>query len=235
MEPHLSNIHDNYRQPFAESIILTCLTLVLLTLSTSSILFFSYYLIDLPMQSEPPPLMLAIAVFFGLLISYLLVIRFSLPFLRNVFIPELKAPLAWLILALLSGLLFSLLVLTIAQYFTPPSGIDSTFEQIVSGGTLAKVLLFMAVVFFAPIGEEYLFRGILFSGLQQKVSTFWAISLSSVVFMSFHLLEYYGYWFALLAIFLLGALLGILRLRSQSMLVPILCHASYNLIMLTLA
>lgn len=126
-------------------------------------------------------------------------------------------------------------VLWLALFFEPPSGIDSTFEHIISGGTTAKALLFISVVLLAPFGEEYLFRGVLLSGLSSRMRTISAILLSSVVFMAFHLLEYYGYWFALVAIFLLGILLAMLRLRSQSMLVPILCHASYNLIMLTLA
>lgn len=229
----LANGNDKY--PFAESIILTCLTLVLLAFTTSSSLFLVYYFTGLPLGSEPPALMLAISISLGLLISYTLVMRLSAPFFTNVFIPQLKSSLLWLLLAAVSGGVYAFIAIWLGQFFTPPSGIDSTLEQITRGGLPAHLLLFVSVIVLAPIGEEYLFRGVLLSGLSSKFSTFSAISLSSVVFMSFHLLEYYGYWFALVAILILGVLLAVIRLHSRSMLAPIICHASYNLFMLTLA
>ncbi len=229
----MANGNDKY--PFAESIILTCLTLVLLAFTTSSILFLAYYFLDLPLGSNPPALMLAISVCFGLLISYALLMRLSAPFFSQTFIPQLKSSLFWLFTAVVCGVVYAFIAIWLGHYFTPPSGIESTLDQIIRGGLLSNSLLFFSVIVLAPLGEEYLFRGVLLSGLSSKVSTFSAISLSSVVFMSFHLLEYYGYWFALVAILILGVLLAIIRLRSRSMLAPIVCHASYNLIMLTLA
>lgn len=227
--------HELYKQPFGESIILTFFTLVLLMFSTSLIIFFCYHFFDIPMGVEPSPIILAIAVFFGLFISYLLLMRLSPAFFSRIFVPQLKSSPGWLALSVILGLLMSALVLWCAQFFQPPVGTDSTFEQIYAGGTLPQVLLLIAVVLLAPVGEEYLFRGVLLAGLSQRFSNFSAILLSSVVFMSFHLLEYYDYWYALAAIFILGILLAVLRLHSQSMSVPICCHASYNLIMLTLA
>lgn len=229
----MANGNDKY--PFAESIILTCLTLVLLAFTTSSILFLAYYFLDLPLGSNPPSLMLAISVCFGLLTSYALLMRLSASFFWKTFIPQLKSSLFWLFTAVACGVVYAFIAIWLGHYFTPPSGIESTLEQIIRGGLLSNSLLFFSVIVLAPLGEEYLFRGVLLSGLSSKVSTFSAISLSSVVFMSFHLLEYYGYWFALVAILILGVLLAIIRLRSRSMLAPIVCHASYNLIMLTLA
>lgn len=231
----MTNHNQQHQQPFAESIILTCLALVLLAFTTSSILFIAYYFLDLPLSSEPPATILSISVCLGLLISYASILRLSRSFFSTVFVPQLKSSLFWIGSSILIGVLFSMTVVWFAPLFEPPSGIDSTFEQIMSGGVGSKTLLFISVVLIAPIGEEYLFRGVLLSGLSTRMRTISAILLSSVVFMAFHLLEYYGYWFALVAIFLLGILLAMLRLRSQSMLVPILCHASYNLIMLTLA
>ena len=227
--------NDNDKYPFAESIILTCLTLVLLAFTTSGTLFLVYYFSDLPLGSEPPALMLAVSVSLGLFISYALVMRLSPSFFTNTFIPQLKSSFFWFLLAAVSGAVYAFIAIWLGQFFTPPSGIESTLEQITRGGLNAQILLFLSVIVLAPIGEEYLFRGVLLSGLSSKFSTFSAISLSSVVFMSFHLLEYYGYWFALVAILILGVLLAVIRLRSRSILAPIICHASYNLIMLTLA
>ncbi|WP_018623631.1 CPBP family intramembrane glutamic endopeptidase [Kangiella aquimarina] len=229
----MANGNDKY--PFAESIILTCLTLVLLAFTTSSILFLAYFFLDLPLGSDPPAIMLATSVCFGLLTSYALLMRLSAPFFSQTFIPQLKLSLFWLFTSVACGVVYAFLAIWVGHYFTPPSGIESTLEQITNGGFLSNSLLFFSVIVLAPLGEEYLFRGVLLSGLSSKFSTFSAISLSSVVFMSFHLLEYYGYWFALVAILILGVLLAIIRLRSRSMLAPIVCHASYNLIMLTLA
>ncbi|ACV28048.1 Abortive infection protein [Kangiella koreensis DSM 16069] len=231
----LTNLNQKYQQPFAESIILSCLALVMLAFTTSSILFVAYFVLDLPLGTDPPSTILSISVSLGLLISYALIIRLSRSFFSAIFVPQLKASLFWIVGSILIGVVFSIVVLWFAPLFKQPSEIDSTFEQILTGGATAKALLFISVVLLAPIGEEYLFRGVLLSGLSSRMRTISAILLSSVVFMAFHLLEYYGYWFALVAIFLLGILLAMLRLRSQSMLVPILCHASYNLIMLTLA
>lgn len=231
----MATVNTRYQYPFTESIILTCLSLILLAFTTSSTLFFAYYFTDLPFGSEPPALLLATSVCLGLFISYAIIMRLSAPFFLSAFIPQLKASLSWTLISILIGLFFAGIVLWFGQFFQPPSELESTFEQIASGGTGATVLLFFSVVVLAPIGEEYLFRGILMSGLSNRISTFSAIFLSSVVFMAFHLLEYYGYWYALVAIFLLGVLLAVLRQRSQSMLVPVLCHASYNFIMLTLA
>ncbi len=226
--------NPKYQYPFTEAIILTCLALVLLAFTTSSILFLAYYFADLPLGAEPPPLLLAISVCFGLLVSYSLIIRLSLPFFLSVFLPQLRTSFLWFLLSLMAGSLFSLMVLWGGQFFSPPLAEDSTLLQILDGGPIAKNFLFISVIALAPIGEEYLFRGVLLSGLSQRFSNFWAIFLSSVVFMAFHLLEYSGYWFALVSVFLLGILLAVLRLRSQSMLVPIICHAGYNFIMLTL-
>lgn len=228
------NTKPKYQHPFTEAIILTCLALVLLAFTTSSILFLAYFFNELPLGAEPPPLLLAISVCFGLLVSYSLVIRLSLPFFLSVFLPQLRASLLWLLFSLITGSLFAFIVLWGGQFFSPPPAEDSTLLQILDGGHIAISFLFVSVIVLAPIGEEYLFRGVLLSGLSQRLSVFWAIFLSSVVFMAFHLLEYSGYWFALVSIFLLGILLAVLRLRSQSMLAPIVCHAGYNFIMLTL-
>ena len=230
----MTSNHRYYQQPFAESIILTCLALVLLAFTTSSVLFFAYYFSDTSLGTEPPALMLSVSVCLGLLISYSVIMRLSTVFFMSVFMPQLKLSTFWFFSSITIGVLFAVFILWLGQFFDPPSDVDSTLKQIAAGGTAADILLFLSVVLLAPVGEEYLFRGVLLSGLSSQASTFSAILLSSVVFMAFHLLEYYGHWFALLAIFALGVLLAVLRLRSQSMSTPIICHASYNFIMLTL-
>ena len=226
--------HNNHF-PLNESLILTCLALALLTITSSSILMISAYLTGTSYLIESSPFALSLSIFLALLITYSIIMRLSPRFFFNRFVPQLRINPAWLFISLVTTVLFAFLALWLGALYSPSTEINSTFNVIYSGGKGAQILLFLSVILLAPIGEEYLFRGVLLSGLSQKLSENSAILLSSVVFMTFHLLEYYGYWIALVIIFLLGVLLATLRLRSQSMSIPIVCHATYNFVMLTLA
>jgi membrane protease YdiL (CAAX protease family) len=79
------------------------------------------------------------------------------------------------------------------------------------------------VVVLAPVVEELIFRGVIFSGFQKNYSPFWAIFLSALLFALFHL----NPW-QLGPTFLLGLLLGLVRLRTGSLLAAILTHALHN-------
>ena len=97
----------------------------------------------------------------------------------------------------------------------------------------APMLLFwFAVVIIAPLAEELFFRGFLFIGLRNSrigasgaiVTTALAWSLTHVQYDFYEKVE----------IFLLGVLLGWLRYRYNSVLVPLVVHLIMNLIVLIL-
>lgn len=79
------------------------------------------------------------------------------------------------------------------------------------------------VVVLAPVVEELIFRGVIFSGFQKNYSPFWAILLSALLFALFHLNPWqFG------PTFLLGLLLGLVRLRTGSLIAAIFTHALHN-------
>lgn len=93
--------------------------------------------------------------------------------------------------------------------------------------------LFYEMFWFAglvmPIVEELIFRGLLYPILKKHIGVFWGCVLSSLLFSYIHdnVLS-----FALL--FLFSVYLTMVYERNNNLLVPIACHAFFNLIMLTL-
>ncbi len=87
---------------------------------------------------------------------------------------------------------------------------------------LLNIIAFCSVVIMAPIFEEYLFRGVLLQRWSQKWNVRKAIIVSSLIFAVLHA--------DILGAFLYGVVMSLLYLRTQSLLVPILCHMLNNLI-----
>lgn len=91
--------------------------------------------------------------------------------------------------------------------------------------------LLILVVMIAPIYEELLFRGLIFGLISQatvknkRTQAFWAIGVSSLLFTLVHL-QYD--WFGMLLILLLAILLGWVRYRSGSIVIPIILHSINN-------
>ena len=92
----------------------------------------------------------------------------------------------------------------------------------------SPLLFWIALVVATPIFEELLFRGFVFAGIQaSSLGRVGAVLITAMLWTWIHQqpdpLE-----FAI--IFLIGVMLGIARLRTQSLLVPIAMHMLYNLI-----
>jgi membrane protease YdiL (CAAX protease family) len=89
-------------------------------------------------------------------------------------------------------------------------------------------LFWLAIVVAGPIAEEFLFRGFLFAGLQHsRAGAVAAIGLTALAWAGIHLqYDLYG----MMSIFLGGLLLGLVRLKTGSLLLCILLHALMNLI-----
>lgn len=90
------------------------------------------------------------------------------------------------------------------------------------------VLLWIAVVVLAPIFEESMFRGFLFEGLRRsRVGLGGALLVTSATWTALH----YGYsQYSLVAIFIFGLVLGMVRYRTGSLWNTMLMHALYNAI-----
>lgn len=89
-------------------------------------------------------------------------------------------------------------------------------------------LLWLALIVAAPLAEETVFRGFLFKGLRHsRVGAAGAIVIPSLIWSSIHL-QYDLYGIA--TIFVAGLLLGLARLRTGSLYVPLALHGLMNLI-----
>ncbi|GAA4360452.1 hypothetical protein GCM10023151_12430 [Kangiella marina] len=180
-------------------------------------------------------MVLILSVTGSLVISYTLLALLTQEYLVTQFLPRLSLKPHRILIALASGAAIAYVVSFVSSQYPPQAGESNTFRIIQSSGLSAQSLLIFVTVLLAPLCEEYLFRGIIFDALKTRFTTFFAICASAVVFMGFHLIEYSDYWVGMSAIFLLGIALAFLRESSNSMLSPILCHASYNAGILWLA
>jgi uncharacterized protein len=171
--------------------------------------------------------MLKLPVFFGTtFIILFLGTRFSgLPY-RDIFPMKLFH---WLnipaILISLAALQFFMneISMHLDKVLPPPGWFLELFDRLfesdhgIWGGILRVVIL-------APVVEELIFRGVIFSGFQRIYPAFWAIFFSALLFALFHL----NPW-QLGPTFLLGLILGFVRLRTGSLLAAIFTHALHNL------
>lgn len=89
-------------------------------------------------------------------------------------------------------------------------------------------LLWVAIVIAAPLMEELFFRGFLFEGLRDsRVGSVGAVAITSVIWGAIHL-QYA--MFQMVMIGLMGVLLGIAKIKTQSVNITIAMHAFLNLI-----
>ncbi|HEX2267153.1 MAG TPA: CPBP family intramembrane glutamic endopeptidase, partial [Actinomycetota bacterium] len=88
-------------------------------------------------------------------------------------------------------------------------------------------LAFMApvVVVVAPIGEEIFFRGFLHKALRRRLPMWGAAVLSSILFGLVHV-----HPLLIPALFVVGLGLALLYERQQSLLAPVVAHATFNVL-----
>ena len=89
----------------------------------------------------------------------------------------------------------------------------------------SRFWLIVSVVVVAPIFEEMVFRGFVYGGFERSLGAFPALLLSSVLFTVLHG-QYNAYELA--QIFVLGMVLGLARMRTQSLFTPMVMHAVNN-------
>jgi uncharacterized protein len=169
---------------------------------------------------------LKMPVFFGTtFIILFLGVRFSgLPY-REIFPMKLFH---WLNIPAILVSLFALqffmneINMHLERIIPPPGWFLELFDRLFESD-LGVWFGILRVVILAPIVEELIFRGVIFSGFQRIYPAFWAIFFSALLFALFHL----NPW-QLGPTFLLGLLLGYVRLRTGSLLAAILTHALHN-------
>ena len=89
-------------------------------------------------------------------------------------------------------------------------------------------LLWIAVSVAAPFFEEFLFRGFLLEGLaRSKMGLVGAIIFTSATWAIIHM--QYG-WFEIISIFIIGIVLCIAKIKSNSLYLPVAMHMFMNLV-----
>ena len=88
-------------------------------------------------------------------------------------------------------------------------------------------LFYIGVVFLGPLFEEFLFRGFLFKGLEKSfLGGHGAVFVSAILFSLVHI--QYGLSILLCMLLPLSILLGYAKLKSRSILLPVLIHMINN-------
>ena len=87
--------------------------------------------------------------------------------------------------------------------------------------------LFLTVIIIAPVIEEFLFRGFLMTSMEARGWSNWiVVGASSACFALLHI-GYTG--FGMLMLFVLGCMLGVMRIWSGGIVLPIIAHAAFNM------
>ncbi len=98
--------------------------------------------------------------------------------------------------------------------------------------TATRAELFFTIVLVAPFAEEFIYRGLVMGVLLARGWTpLLAAGLSALIFALQHI--QYG-WIGILVVMVYGVMLGLLRVASGGLFLPIMAHLFINLISLTL-
>jgi uncharacterized protein len=105
-------------------------------------------------------------------------------------------------------------------------------REMVADPVLGAWFLLVAVVV-APIAEELFFRGLVFQALRNRLAAGWSIAVASLIFAAAHVVAEPSGGAGLLIFVLIapmGAVLAWLFERSGTLAVPIVVHATFNLL-----
>jgi len=157
---------------------------------------------------------------------------------RRLLGPTRSTGLMWAI-GLGVGIVTVIVTYTVNAVFVLSFGDGEAVEQevldIALAGGAATVLAILLAVVLAPITEEIVFRGVLFRALDHRFGMWPAAVLSSAVFAVIHFEVLFSQPLALVGLFTVGILLAIAYHRTGSLLVPILGHAVFNAVSVSLA
>ncbi len=131
------------------------------------------------------------------------------------------------VLIYLGTVLLLIIISDSVKYFIDqpmaPDFLDSAYDTV----TL-KPLLWIALCIATPVFEELLFRGFLLRGWElSRLGPAGAVILSSLIWSVIHV--QYGLY-DLIFIFVLGLMLGFMRVKTNSIIPGIACHAFVNLV-----
>lgn len=160
--------------------------------------------------------------------GYVAVIAFvvALARIRGFSLGVYAAPARFFVAAAMIGVAAWYVDLRIVEWLAPPSS-GSNLEQVVTGSALGASLLALAIL--PAIAEELVFRGVLARSLAAHGAML-AVLVSAIVFSLYHINPS-----QMLGTFPLGLALGVLAVRSGSVVPGMVTHLFNNAIVLVLA
>ena len=119
-----------------------------------------------------------------------------------------------------------LLFLAVAAFLKLLAG-DGTYDPFEEFRGTNIVLIMIVLGVSAPVIEEYLFRALLLHRLCKSLNQMVALMVTSIVFAVAH---FPSDWVVAIALLMIGTAIGVLWLRTRSLLACIVAHSTYNLI-----
>ena len=130
---------------------------------------------------------------------------------------------AWRLLALGAIMLLGLSML---ESFLPMPK-ETPFEKLFIRPRDAYLLAIIAVTL-GPLVEELFFRGFFYPVIARRWGAGWGIFLTALPFAAMHMPQYGYAWGALLVIFVVGVVCGLVRAVTHSVGASFLVHVGYN-------
>ena len=104
---------------------------------------------------------------------------------------------------------------------------ETTFTNQILSSSNNILLLFYGIGIAQPIFEELLFRGLLFKGLNERLGGSLTIIVTSILFVIPHI--QYDFSILILVLFPNALILGLCRLKTKSLTIPIILHCVNNI------
>ena len=128
------------------------------------------------------------------------------------------------------GILFAVLIISIALEKVLPNKENTVFEMLLKSSTQARIWIALLAVFTAPVVEEFVYRGVLYSALLPRVGLNWAIAIVTLLFSAVHFPQYWGAWAGLAGLTLLSLALTLVRASTRSIFPCVVIHTLNNLV-----
>lgn len=166
---------------------------------------------------------LLIMVFFYLFIGGLALLGDLFLNHTNYGFPQLK----WLVMAVSTGVLISGVNVIIARFTPAGQKLESMLKDMLGNSSLSCLLL---LVIIGAISEEIIFRGLGLGWLTSELGPWPALGITSIIFGFLH--GFFRAPFVLWSITALawGLVLGFMMLESGFILVPMIVHATINVL-----
>lgn len=124
------------------------------------------------------------------------------------------------------GVMLAMGLAVVANFLHTPK-VDTPFDELAKTPFALFVLAFTAVVA-APFIEEMVFRGFLQPLFSRTFGAALGILMTALLFGGLHAQEYQKAWQYVAAISIVGIVLGIVRLKTKSLIPGIVMHGCFN-------